>query len=87
MLLCVSMFPPVDYPVIDQTDAEISTGELTYASLLDRHEGQQPITTSMIQTARTQLEAAHQLPDATKANVIAEPPSSPVIQRLLKVIR
>jgi len=83
----VLMFPPVDYPVLDKADADSGPVTLTYATLLDRHEGQQPITTSMIQAARTQLEAAHQLPDAPKASIVDTPPAKPVMQRLMKVIR
>lgn len=81
------MFPPVDYPVLDKTDADPSPATPTYATLLDRHEGRQPITSSMIQAARTQLEAAHQLPDAPKASFVDTTTAKPVMQRLMKVIR
>lgn len=81
------MYPPVDYPVKENTDSESTSNDLTYASLLDRHEGQQTITTSMIQTARVQLEAAHQLPDAATRTFIGEQQSKPVIKRLFKAMR
>ncbi|MFK8076234.1 MAG: hypothetical protein AB8B84_06590 [Granulosicoccus sp.] len=81
------MFPPVDYPVPDKTEPDSGPTTPTYATLLDRHEGQQPITTSMIQAARAQLEAAHQLPEAPKVSFVDAPPAQPVMQRLMKVIR
>ena len=81
------MFPPVDYPMPDKAEADSVPATHTYATLLDRHEGQQPITASMIQAARAQLEAAHQLPEAPKASFVDATPAKPVMQRLMKVIR
>ncbi len=86
-VLCPVMYPPVDYPVSEQVSQDTHTRDISYANLLNRHAEAQPITRSMIQSARTSLEAAHQVPEAPKAIIMGEKSTKPVLKRLLNAIR
>ena len=82
------MYPPVDYPVTNDDRALSETGDITYAALLERHDAQQAITDAMIQSACVSMEAAHQLPSATRPRLLNHTvPSAPIFQRLLGAIR
>ena len=84
---CPVMYPPVDYPLSEQVSPDTNTPDLSYANLLNRHAEAQPITRSMIQSARTGLETAHQVPEAPKAIIVGEQSTKPVLKRLLNAIR
>jgi len=82
---------PVDYPVTEDTASHLD-GPLTYATLFDLHEAQQPITEDMIQSAVLNLETAQQFPFAARpetidSNFAMRSKSAPVLSRLLNAIR
>lgn len=81
------MYPPVDYPVSNNSDSAANADEMTYAALMDRHAAQQPITKEMIQSACASMEAAQQLPAATRPAPIREAHTDAMLTRLLKAIR
>ena len=64
---CLPMYPPVDYPVNDDSSNGDSVGDdMTYAALLDRHESDEVITEAMIESACLRIEMAQQFPFACK---------------------
>ena len=82
---------PVDYPVIEDAAGQLD-GPLTYATLFDLHEAQQPITEDMIRSAAMNMEAAQQFPfvarpETIDPNFAMRNKSGPVLSRLLNVIR
>jgi len=58
---------PVDNGTTSLNRSPVDIPELTYASLLDRHESAQQITNEMIRQACLQMETAQQFPFASKA--------------------
>ncbi len=83
---------PVDYPVSDDAASSSYNSPITYAALLERHDAEQHITVDMIRSATVSMEAAQQLPFATRpetidSNFAASARSAAVLSRLLKVIR
>ena len=81
------MYPPVDYPVSDDEHPAAIARTMTYASLLERHSALEYITDAMIQSASISMEAAQQLPSVTRPQPLKQKPSTPMFQRLIKVIR
>lgn len=81
------MRPPIDYPVIGDTNPADSCEDMTFAALLDRHESELAITDAMIESARTRIETAQHLPFATKAEPIETKRFKPVLARLLRTNR
>lgn len=86
------MQAPVDYPVSDDAANTSHIGPMTYAALFERHNAEEHITEDMIYAAIRSMEAAHQLPFATRPETVnstfaAPARSEAVLSRLLKVIR
>jgi hypothetical protein len=86
------MQAPVDYPVSDDAASTSPNSPITYAALFERHDAEQCITVDMIRAAIRGMEAAQQLPFATRPEAIdtnfsALPRSEAVLSRLLKAIR
>lgn len=86
------MQAPVDYPVSDDAANTSYNGPMTYAALLELHDAEQHITVDMIRSATVSMEAAQQLPFATRPETIdynfaARVRSEAMLTRLLKVIR
>ncbi|MGQ7845387.1 hypothetical protein ACUNV4_12970 [Granulosicoccus sp. 3-233] len=85
------MQTPVDYPVNEDAAGQLD-GPLTYATLFDLHEAQQPITEDMIRSAVLNMEAAQQMPFAARpetidTNFAGRSRTAPVLSRLWNVIR
>lgn len=81
------MYPPVDYPVSDVERPVNNDAEMTYASLLERHNAAKHITDAMIQSASLSMEAAQQVPAVAKPQAVKQIPSTAIMQRLIEVIR
>jgi|GEM_PF-2240539 len=81
------MHPPVDYPVSNDDCTHSGLGDMTFARILERHSAHEVITEAMIQSASISMETAHQLPSVARAQPVQQAPVSPVLQRLISVIR
>lgn len=80
------MYPPVDYPVADESSSGDVVAQMTYAALLEKHDAQECITPDMIQSASLSMEAAQHMPldeePRKYPNMIA---GNPMLKRLLNL--
>lgn len=81
------MYPPIDYPIHNQSHSSAFSGDLTYANLLDRYDSEQIITEDMIQSASLNLEAAQQFLFATQPVPFDNTPAVPMIKRILNSVK